>query len=125
MLDISTQPVTEAHEGVYDAVAISPGASALFSFEARDARDIGLGVRAVPHQLARSPMDAQGKTLGEGVVQTMMLSPGRDFIEARTPRRSGDDGPRRDRGPSPPVNVPRRRSSWNCSTKRHEEKQGA
>jgi hypothetical protein len=52
MLDISTQPVTEAHEGVNDAVAISPGASALFSFEVKDVRNIGLGLRAEPDRVS-------------------------------------------------------------------------
>ncbi len=107
MLDISTQSVTEAHEGVNDAVAVSPGASALFSFEVKEARNIGLGVRAEPDRVSARLMDAQGKTLGEGVAQTMTLSPGRYFIEARTPA----DAPATTIrvaivGLSPPVNAP-------------------
>ncbi|MGJ0395481.1 MAG: hypothetical protein ACR65U_04550 [Methylocystis sp.] len=84
-LDISTQPVIEAHEGVNDAVAVSPGASALFSFEVKDPRDVGIGVRAEPDRVTARLFDAQGKTLGDGVAQTMKLSPGRYFLEARTP----------------------------------------
>ncbi|MGJ0454200.1 MAG: hypothetical protein ACR65T_13380 [Methylocystis sp.] len=106
-LDISAQPVIEAHEGVNDAVAVSPGASALFSFEVKEARNIGLGVRAEPDRVSARLMDAQGKTLGEGVAQTMTLSPGRYFIEARTPA----DAPATTIrvaivGLSPPVNAP-------------------
>lgn len=85
VLDVSAEPVIEAHEGVNDAVAVSPGGSAVFSFEVKEARDIGLGVRAEPDRVSARLMDAQGKTLGEGVAQTMKLSPGRYFIEARTP----------------------------------------
>ncbi|CCJ06531.1 hypothetical protein [Methylocystis sp. SC2] len=106
-LDISTQPVIEAHEGVNDAVAVSPGARALFSFEVKEARDIGLGVRAEPDRVTARLFDAQGKTLGEGVAQTVKLSPGRYFVEARTPA----DAPTTTIrvaivGLSPPVNAP-------------------
>ncbi|MFO1103297.1 MAG: hypothetical protein U1E20_10380 [Methylocystis sp.] len=106
-LDISTQPVIEAHEGVNDSVAVSPGASAIFSFEVKDARDVGLGVRAEPDRVSARLFDAQGKTLGDGVAQTMKLSPGRYFLEARTPA----DAPATTIraaivGLSPPVNAP-------------------
>ncbi|MGD9539977.1 hypothetical protein [Methylocystis sp.] len=106
-LDISTQPVIEAHEGVNDAVAVSPGASAIFSFEAKEARDIGIGVRAEPDRVSARLFDAQGKILGDGVAQTMKLSPGRYFLEARTPA----DAPATTIraaivGLSPPVNAP-------------------
>ncbi|MEF3365688.1 hypothetical protein V3H18_03980 [Methylocystis sp. 9N] len=85
VLDVSAQPAIEAHEGVNEAVAISPGASALFTFEVKEARDIGIGVRAEPDRVSALLLDAEGKTLGEGVAQTMKLQPGRYFIEARTP----------------------------------------
>ncbi|MBM3551017.1 MAG: hypothetical protein FJX45_04470 [Alphaproteobacteria bacterium] len=106
-LDISTQPVIEAREGVNDAVAVSPGASAIFSFEVKEARDVGLGVRAEPDRVKARLFDAQGKTLGDGVAQTMKLSPGRYFLEARTP----SDAPATTIraaivGLSPPLNAP-------------------
>ncbi len=85
VLDISAQPVIEAHEGVNDAVAVSPGASTLFSFEVTQTRDIGVGVRAEPDRVSVRLLDAQGKTLGEGVAQTMKLPAGRYFLEARAP----------------------------------------
>ncbi|MGJ0503759.1 MAG: hypothetical protein ACR65X_08465 [Methylocystis sp.] len=107
MLDVSAQPIIEAREGVNDPVAVSPGASALYSFEAKAARDVGIGVRGEPDRVSARLMDAQGKTLGEGVAQTMKLSPGRYFIEARTPA----DAPATTVrvaivGLSPPVNAP-------------------
>jgi hypothetical protein len=84
-LDISAQPVIEAHEGVNDVIAVSPGASALFTFETKRDGDIGVGVRADPDRVAVRLMDASGKTLGEGVNQLVKLSPGRYFLEARAP----------------------------------------
>ncbi|MBM3625461.1 MAG: hypothetical protein FJX16_09120, partial [Alphaproteobacteria bacterium] len=106
-LDISTQPVVEAHEGVNDAVAVSPGASAIFTFEVKEPREVGLGLRAEPDRVQARLIDAQGKPLGEGVAQTMKLSPGRYFLEARTPA----DAPATTIraaivGLSPPVNAP-------------------
>jgi hypothetical protein len=107
MLDVSAQPIIEAREGVNDPVAVSPGASALFSFEAKAARDIGIGVRGEPDRVSARLMDAQGKALGEGVAQTMKLSPGRYFIEARTPADAAATTVRvAIVGLSPPVNAP-------------------
>lgn len=84
-LDVSAQQVIEAHEGVNDPVAISPGASALFSFETKREADIGIGVRAEPDRVTARIIDARGKTLGEGVAQVLKLAPGRYFLEARVP----------------------------------------
>ena len=64
---------------------MSPGASALFSFEVTQTRDIGVGVRAEPDRVSVRLLDAHGKTLGEGVAQTMKLPAGRYFLEARAP----------------------------------------
>ena len=106
-LDISTQPVIEAHEGVNDAVAVSPGASAVFGFEVKEARNIGVGVRGEPDRVSARLLDAQGRTLGEGVAQTMKLSPGRYFLEARTPADAPATAIRvAIVGLSPPANAP-------------------
>ena len=75
----------EAHEGVNDADRVSPGASALFSFEAkRDGRHRHRPARRAGPRRARL-LDASGKTLGEGVGQVVKLAPGRYFVEARVP----------------------------------------
>jgi len=87
-LDIATQPVIEAHEGVNDAVAVAAGSSALFSFETKRDADIGIGVRAEPDHVSARLLDAGGKTLGEGVGQVVKLARGRYFVEARTPPES-------------------------------------
>lgn len=84
-LDVAAQPIIEAHEGVNDAIAVSPGASALFSFETKRESDIGIGVRSEPDRVAARLLDASGKTLGEGVGQVVKLAPGRYFLEARVP----------------------------------------
>jgi hypothetical protein len=84
-LDVSAQPVIEAHEGVNDPIAVAPGASALFSFETKREGDIGVGLRAEPDRVGARLLDANGKTLGEGVGQVVRLKPGRYFLEARVP----------------------------------------
>ncbi len=84
-LELAAQPVIEAHEGVNEAIAVSPGASVLFSFATKREADIGIGVRAEPDRIEARLLDASGRTLGEGVGQTLKLTPGRYFIEARVP----------------------------------------
>ena len=84
-LDVSAQPVIEAHEGVNDPIVLAPGASALFSFETTREAEIGVGLRAEPDRIAARLTDAKGKTLGEGVAQMLKLPPGRYFLEARAP----------------------------------------
>jgi len=84
-LDVSAQPVIAAHEGVNDEVAVSPGASVLFSFETTREGEIGIGLRAEPDRALMRLLDADGRTLGEGVAQAKKLAPGRYFVEARVP----------------------------------------
>ncbi len=84
-LDLAAQNVIEAHEGVNDAIAVAPGASALFSFETKREGDIGVGVRAEPDRVSARLLDAGGNTLQEGVAQMTKLAPGRYFLEARVP----------------------------------------
>ncbi len=84
-VDVSAQPVIDAHDGVNDAVAVAPGASALFSFETTRRGEVGFGVRTDPDRASVRLLDVSGKTLAEGVAGVVTLSPGRYFIEARTP----------------------------------------
>lgn len=88
-LDVTAQPVIAAHEGVNDAITLPPGATALFSFETTREAEIGVGLRAEPDRIQARLFDATGKTLGEGVAQTMKLTPGRYFVEARAPSDAG------------------------------------
>jgi hypothetical protein len=84
-LDIAAQPVIAAHEGVNDAIALPPGASALFAFETKREGEVGIGVRAEPDRVSVRLLDATGKTLGEGVAQSSRLAAGRYLVEARAP----------------------------------------
>jgi len=89
MLDIGAQPVIEAQEGINPPIAISPGAGALFAFEVKREGEIGIGVRAEPDRVGVRLLDAAGKTLGEGVAQSMKLAPGRYLVEVRAPPDAG------------------------------------
>jgi hypothetical protein len=84
-LDVTTQPIVSAHEGVNDAVTLAPGASVLFAFETKRESEIGVGLRADPDRASARLMDANGKTIGEGVAQSLKLPPGRYLVEARAP----------------------------------------
>ena len=85
MLDLSSAPVTPAGEGMGDAVAVAPGASALFGFEVKKASEIGIGLRADPDRAEARLMDENGKLIGTGVSQIRKLAPGRYILEARMP----------------------------------------
>ncbi|MFO1136383.1 MAG: lysozyme inhibitor LprI family protein [Rhodoblastus sp.] len=84
-LDLTSAPVTPAKEGMGDAVALAPGASALFGFEVRKASEIGVGLRADPDRAEARLMDESGKLIGVGVSQIRKLAPGRYILEARMP----------------------------------------
>jgi hypothetical protein len=84
-LDIASTPVVLAKDGVNDAIALSAGSSALFTFEVKKTSEIGLGLRAEPDLAELRLLDADGRLLGEGVEQTARLAPGRYFVEARAP----------------------------------------
>lgn len=88
-LDIATQNIIDAHDGINDPVAVSSGGGAMFSFETKRGGDIGLGLRAEPDRATMRVLDASGKTLGDGVAQLLKLAPGRYFVEARLPPDAG------------------------------------
>lgn len=88
-LDVSVQPTIDAHEGVNDAVAVSPGSTTVFTFETKRDAEIGYGMRSEPDRVIARLFDASGKTLAEGVTQTVRVAPGRYFLEARAPSDSG------------------------------------
>ncbi|HMN72104.1 MAG TPA: lysozyme inhibitor LprI family protein [Rhodoblastus sp.] len=84
-LDLTSAPVLPAKEGMGDAVAVAPGASALFGFEVRKASEIGIGLRADPDRAEARLMDESGRLIGTGVSQIRKLAPGRYILEARMP----------------------------------------
>jgi uncharacterized protein len=85
VLDLASSPVLPAKEGMGDAVALAPGASALFGFEVKKASEIGIGLRADPDRAEARLMDESGKLIATGVSQIRRLAPGRYMLEARMP----------------------------------------
>jgi len=77
--------VVPVAEGLGEARAVAPGATALFGFEVTRAGPVGVGIRSEPDRAMVRLLDATGKPLGEGVAQLHRLDPGRYFVEARIP----------------------------------------
>ena len=84
-LELTATPVTPIVEGLGEARAVAPGATALFGFEVTHAGQVGVGIRSEPDRAVVRLLDAAGKPLGEGVSQLHRLEPGRYLIEARIP----------------------------------------
>jgi uncharacterized protein len=84
-LELTTTPVIDIHEGIGEAVALAPGASALFGFDVARAGNIGVGVRSTPDRAEARLLDAHGRPIGEGVAQLRRLEAGRYLLEARAP----------------------------------------
>ncbi len=79
------EPLTPLGEGLGDSVAVAPGGSAAFSFTLARAGMVGVGLRAVPDQVAGRLLDSRGTLVGEGVAQLRKLAPGHYVLEARVP----------------------------------------
>jgi hypothetical protein len=84
-LELTATPVVPIAEGLGEARAVAPGATALFGFEVTRAGSIGVGIRSEPDRAMVRLLDAAGKSLGDGVAQLHRLDPGRYFVEARIP----------------------------------------
>jgi hypothetical protein len=84
-LELTATPVVPIAEGLGEARAVAPGATALFGFEVTRAGSIGVGIRSEPDRAIVRLLDAAGKSLGNGVAQLHRLDPGRYFVEARIP----------------------------------------
>ena len=84
-LELTATPVVQIVEGLGEARAVAPGATALFGFEVTRAGPVGVGIRSEPDRAMVRLLDAAGKPLGEGVSQLHRLEPGRYLLEARIP----------------------------------------
>jgi hypothetical protein len=84
-LELTATPVVRIGEGLGEARAVAPGATALFGFEVSRAGPVGVGIRSEPDRATVRLLDASGKQLGEGVAQLHRLEPGRYLVEARIP----------------------------------------
>ena len=84
-IELVATPIAPLAEGVGDAVTVASGGTALFGFTVEKDSDIGIGIRAEPDRARVRLLDADGKPLGDGVVQMRHLAPGRYLIEAQVP----------------------------------------
>lgn len=84
-IELVATPIAPLAEGVGAAVTVASGGTALFGFTVEKDSDIGIGIRAEPDRARVRLLDAQGKPLGDGVVQMRHLAPGRYLIEAQVP----------------------------------------
>ncbi len=84
-LDLSFTPAIEAHEGINAAATLAPGAAAVYFFDVKKEAEIGLGLRADPDRASMRLLSKEGEALGEGVAQKEKLSPGRYYVEVRSP----------------------------------------
>jgi hypothetical protein len=84
-LELTATPVVPIGEGLGEAKAVAPGATALFGFDVTRAGSVGVGIRSEPDRALVRLLDAAGKPLGEGVAQLHRLEPGRYLVEARIP----------------------------------------
>ena len=84
-LDMAASPIRTIGEGLGDAVALAPGATALFGFEVKRESEIGVGLRSDPDRASARLLDSSGKELAAGVNRMIRLTPGRYVLEARAP----------------------------------------
>lgn len=84
-LELTATPILDTGEGVGTPVALAPGGTVLWSFDAARAGPVGLGVRAEPDRVSVRLLDAEGRELGTGVAQLRTLKPGRYLLEAALP----------------------------------------
>jgi hypothetical protein len=66
-------------------VRLTPGESRLYSFTVKDERDIGVGVRGATDSAHCRVLDAEGKPVGNGVVQMLHLKAGTYLLAVDAP----------------------------------------
>jgi hypothetical protein len=72
-------------EGLGPKVRLTPGASRLYSFNIKDERDIGVGVRGAVDSAHCRVLDSQGHPVGSGVVQMLHLKAGTYLLAVDAP----------------------------------------
>jgi hypothetical protein len=72
-------------EGLGPKVRLTPGESRLYSFKVKDERDIGVGVRGAVDAAHCRVLDAEGRTVGRGVVQMLHLKAGTYLLAVDAP----------------------------------------
>jgi hypothetical protein len=72
-------------EGLGPKVRLAPGESRLYSFDVKDERDIGVGVRGASDTAHCRVLDTAGNTVGAGVVQMLHLKAGTYLLAVDAP----------------------------------------
>jgi hypothetical protein len=84
-LELGATRAIPAGEGLGAAVAVAPGATALFAFDVVADGPVGVGIRADPDRAAVRLLDQDGSVIGAGIAMLRRLHPGHYLIEARLP----------------------------------------
>jgi hypothetical protein len=77
--------IVPIQEGLGPKARLAPGESRLYSFEVKDERDIGVGVRGSVDTAHCRVLDAVGKEIGAGVVQMLHLKAGTYLLAVDAP----------------------------------------
>ncbi|WP_018717065.1 hypothetical protein [Arhodomonas aquaeolei] len=72
--------------GLGAPVRLGPGESRAFTFELRQPRTVGLGLKTDRESIRGTLVDARGRQLGDGIAQMHRLGPGRYYLIAHLPR---------------------------------------
>ncbi len=85
LAEASLLDIAPIGEGLGAKVRLAPGESRLYSFTVKDERDIGVGVRGAVDAAHCRVLDAEGKVIGNGVVQMLRLKPGTYLLAVDVP----------------------------------------
>jgi hypothetical protein len=84
-VELTGSQVTPISEGLGPEVLLAPGDCRMFSFEAKQAGPVGIGVRASSDVVESELLSSSGKSLGKGTVQQFNLQPGIYMLALRAP----------------------------------------
>jgi hypothetical protein len=82
---VMSTPITSMSEGSGPEVLLAPGSARLYTFEIKQQRPIGIGVRASSDVVRSVLYDERGAVQSEGVVQMPTLAPGRYYLSIEMP----------------------------------------
>ena len=82
---VTATPVTKIGEGLGPAILLPSGGTRLFSFEVKEAAEVGIGVRADSEEVVGVLMGADGGVLDSGVVLMKQLSAGTYLLAVTLP----------------------------------------
>jgi hypothetical protein len=89
-LELSATAITAIGEGLGPEVLLGPGSGRAFVFSVAEAGPVGVGARADPDRLDCRLLAADGRVVGDGIVQMHELEAGGYLLLLKAP---GDGGP--------------------------------